>query len=680
MNKIILFLVLIISGFAQAQIVNIPDANFKNFLVNYQVTAGVPLDTNGDGEIQVSEAQSLTYLSMNANPVADFTGLQEFVNLEGFDLSNNNTVTSIDFSGMENLYDVEIEYNINLVSLNFNGCISLYSVQAYVNNLSSLNLSDCPALEIVQCYSNQLTTLDLSDSPLLTTLYADTNPLTFVRIKNGIVSQLDNVTIEADAVTQLFICADEGEEVFFEPELQLYPNMFITSYCSFTPGGDYNTITGTIKFDSDNNSCATGDPMQFTKVHINDGTDSGYTFANASGEYTFYTQAGSFTITPEFENAYFIASPLSATANFPVVDNSVQIHDFCTVPNGVHNDIEVIMVPVIPANPGFEAVYKIVYRNKGNQVLSGTVNCVWDSTEFSTFQLSPPPSIQSQGDYTWNYINLLPYESREIMMTLLVNTPSDPTNPVEVGDFLNFTATAALTGDEMPQDNLFVLNQEVIGSFDPNNIICIEGETAMPDAIGEYLHYVVNFENTGTAPATFIVVTNEINPADFDISTLQVLNSSHGVTANIEGNTLEFIFEDINLGVMDHGNILFKLKTRPNLMQGDNVANQANIYFDYNFPVETNDAITTFGMLTSGHFEIDPTIMLYPNPTNDIVNIAADNTLGSVELYDIQGRVLETHLVDRYSTKIDLSKRAAGMYFLKIRTDVGVKVEKVMKN
>jgi hypothetical protein len=70
------------------------------------------------------------------------------------------------------------------------------------------------------------------------------------------------------------------------------------------------------------------------------------------------------------------------------------------------------------------------------------------------------------------------------MMTLQVNTPSD-TNPVEVGDFLNFIATAALAGDEMPEDNVFVLNQEVIGSFDPNNIICIEGETATTDAIGE---------------------------------------------------------------------------------------------------------------------------------------------------------------------------------------------------
>jgi hypothetical protein len=84
-------------------------------------------------------------------------------------------------------------------------------------------------------------------------------------------------------------------------------------------------------------------------------------------------------------------------------------------------------------------------------------------------------------------------------------------------------------------------------------------------------------------------------------------------------------------------------------------------------------------MLTAGHFDVDPSIAVYPNPTNDILNITAENTLQSIELYDIQGRLLETHNVDNYNTKMDLSKRAAGMYFLKIRTDAGVKVEKIVK-
>jgi len=41
-----LLALLLASGFAQAQVVNIPDANFKNALITFN---GV--DTNGDGEI-----------------------------------------------------------------------------------------------------------------------------------------------------------------------------------------------------------------------------------------------------------------------------------------------------------------------------------------------------------------------------------------------------------------------------------------------------------------------------------------------------------------------------------------------------------------------------------------------------------------------------------------------------
>lgn len=748
MNKIILFLVLLLSGFAQAQIINIPDANFKSVLLSATTDNGIArdidqnyivIDTNNNNEIEVSEAANVYHLLLGMANIASLSGIENFANLQTLDCSSNNIaslnvagmtslldlicgsnqLTTLNLAGMSNLQFLACNNN-NITSLNLTGCSSLITIDCSYNQIATLNVSGFAGLTSLTCNENNLTSLDVSGLPILDYLDCDNNQITslnlegspaftFISCSDNQLETLDlsgnnaemadcsanNLTLliikngfdDSDDIIQFhdnpglqYLCVDADELEIYQEILDFYgyTSCGIGTYCSFTPGGDYNTITGTIKFDSDNNGCATGDPMQFIKVHISDGADSGYTFANAAGEYTFYTQAGSFAITPEFENDYFTASPLTATANFPVVDNSVQPHDFCVVPNGVHNDIEVVMVPVIPANPGFEAVYKIVYRNKGNQVLSGTVNCVWDSTEFSTFQLSPPPTIQSQGDYTWNYTNLLPYETREIMMTLQVNTPSDP-NPVEVGDILDFTATAALAGDEMPEDNLFVLNQEVIGSFDPNNIVCIEGETATTDAIGEYLHYVVNFENTGTAAATFIVVTNEINPADFDISTLQILNSSHEAAVNIEGNNIEFIFENINLGVMDHGNILFKLKTRPSLMAGDNVTNQANIYFDYNFPVETNDAVTTFGMLTAGHFEADPTVMIYPNPTNDIVNITADNNLRSIELYDIQGRLLETHSVNENSTRVDLSKRATGMYFIKIRTDVGVNVEKIAK-
>lgn len=59
--------------------------------------------------------------------------------------------------------------------------------------------------------------------------------------------------------------------------------------------------------------------------------------------------------------------------------------------------------------------------------------------------------------------------------------------------------------------------------------------------------------------------------------------------------------EYANLGNGGYGNGLMKMVSKNTLTSGDNVNNKANIYFDYNFPIVTNDAVTTIesgGVLT----------------------------------------------------------------------------------
>src|SRR5690606_41407765 len=63
-------------------------------------------------------------------------------------------------------------------------------------------------------------------------------------------------------------------------------------------------------------------------------------------------------------------TPTTATVNFADNDNNEEVLNFCITPNGEHKDVEIIVTPLIPTRPGFEATYNIVYRNKGNQVAS----------------------------------------------------------------------------------------------------------------------------------------------------------------------------------------------------------------------------------------------------------------------------------------------------------------------
>jgi hypothetical protein len=113
------------------------------------------------------------------------------------------------------------------------------------------------------------------------------------------------------------------------------------------------------------------------------------------------------------------------------------------------------------------------------------------------------------------------------------------------------------------------------------------------------------------------------------------------------------------------------------LVTGDSVNKSASIFFDYNFPVDTVPAVTTFASLSNSIFEFDNSISVYPNPTNSRININSDFNINSIEVYDVQGRVLETVLGN--SKTLDISGKQNGIYFLKITTDKGNKIEKIVK-
>jgi hypothetical protein len=276
----------------------------------------------------------------------------------------------------------------------------------------------------------------------------------------------------------------------------------------------------------------------------------------------------------------------------------------------------------------------------------------------------------------------MPFESRSIEVTMAINPPTDPENPVNINDILTFASVILpQEGDEIVQDNTFVYNQTVVGSYDPNDITCLQGDVVPPSEIGNYLHYIVRFENTGTAPAENIVVKVEVEPNQFDYNSLQVMATSNDASVRMNANVIEFVFQNIQLESGGHGNILLKMKTNGTLQTGDYVQKRANIYFDYNFPIETNEAETLFQALSVVNPILNDLISIYPNPVKDVVNITIkdNSTIKTIELYDIQGRLLQTQLVNDITSQINLTERANGMYFIKINTDLGSKVEKLIK-
>jgi hypothetical protein len=593
---------------------------------------------------------------------------------------HNNLLTTFDLSTIPYVNHLSIG-NQGFQSLNYNALPDLYSFMFYGGIQTSIDISNLSTLSQVGFINTNLTSIDISANHNLTSVNSHDNlSLLSLNMKCGSAPNYQFVNCP---IIQ-FICVDDELLADIQSGINMYNinlNVVINSYCSFTPGGNYNTITGQIKFDANNNGCDINDLSQPNiRININDGTNTGATFTNNLGTYNFYTQTGSFVLTPAIENpTWFTFSPTTATIPFANNNNNTTTQNFCIAANGVHNDVEVVISPITPARPGFDAIYKIVYKNKGNQALSGNVNFTYDDGVLDFVSATVAPNSQNTGVLNWNYANLLPFENRNFYVTLHVNVPT-ASPPVNLGDVLSFNASITpMITDENPLDNSFTYNQIVVGSFDPNNITCLEGAIVPPSTIGSYLHYGVNFENTGTYPAENIVVKVVIDTAKYDVNSLQMLNTSNPAYTKITGNVVEFIFKNIMLDTGGHGNVLFKIKTNNNLFNGDIVSKRADIFFDYNAPINTGMANTTFQLLNNMQFVIDNSIEVSPNPTSSIISINGTSSIKSVQVYDVQGRLLETKLVDDAKATINISDKTNGIYFLKITTENGSKVEKIIK-
>lgn len=83
--------------------------------------------------------------------------------------------------------------------------------------------------------------------------------------------------------------------------------------------------------------------------------------------------------------------------------------------------------------------------------------------------------------------------------------------------------------------------------------------------------------------------------------------------------------------------------------------------------------------LNVDHFNSGESISIYPNPVKDLFTIESVDLISQIGLFDLQGRLLETQIVNGQSVSFDLSPRASGLYFLKVTTSKGIETVKLVK-
>ncbi len=251
------------------------------------------------------------------------------------------------------------------------------------------------------------------------------------------------------------------------------------------------------------------------------------------------------------------------------------------------------------------------------------------------------------------------------------------------GSSLCFTVTVTPTaGDYNPSNNTLTYCFPVVASLDPNEKeVYPSGNT---DTSVHWLTYTIRFQNTGTAPAQNVRITDTLG--DFlDASTFQLLAYSAKNLTQIFGNDIVFNFPNINLpdsatsDSASRGFVQFKIMILHNLPLFTQITNTADIYFDLNPAVVTNTTVNTIS-IPAGIAPVsgELNMQLYPNPAKNYVIVETDENAvgGMLQITDVAGREIAKMQITNSKLRIPTSALTGGVYLVKVcdlngRTGVG---------
>ncbi len=172
-----------------AQVVSIPDINFKKTIIeDYNI------DTNNDGEVQFSEAEAYTgefnlHIDVTG-PIFNLIGIEAFTNLTGLSLIHQPVVdagANIDLSANTNLTYLNYYLYYELGGINVSNNTALETLICKFSGITGvLDLSNKLNLRELDCTGNEITALDISNSTDLEILNCEANDITALNISNNL--------------------------------------------------------------------------------------------------------------------------------------------------------------------------------------------------------------------------------------------------------------------------------------------------------------------------------------------------------------------------------------------------------------------------------------------------------------------------------------------------------------
>ncbi len=366
--------------------------------------------------------------------------------------------------------------------------------------------------------------------------------------------------------------------------------------------GITNIIKGKVFVDNNNNGIQDAGELFYSNGRVQSAkirdTVTGYIF---NGQFLNNVDTGNYVTIYMPVNNYYTVLPATHSTSFTTLDQT-DIVNFALKPKPNINDLEVQLLPLSAARPGFENHYRIITKNVGTTTISNTITSLKkDSRQVFVSSGKPFSGILADSIW-WGPVTLNAFDIDTVDVVLQNAAPPTLNN----GDILTLTATASpVASDSSAANNSMTVKQILTGSYDPNDKTEMHGGQLTPVAYSnnEYLQYLIRFQNTGSDTAFFVTVKDTLD-TKLNLSTVEVLAASHHYDFKLEKNVATWNFQFIKLTdtvtnePASHGYILFRVKPKAGLVLGDVFSNKAAIYFDFNLPVITNSEKT---MLTDGN-------------------------------------------------------------------------------
>ena len=336
-------------------------------------------------------------------------------------------------------------------------------------------------------------------------------------------------------------------------------------------------------------------------------------------------------------------------------------------------------------------IFRVGSHHFGGTIYVDNFSCSTSSATL-TMQLSPkyntsifttPASTISGSIMTWNLSYLSAFSPQKIIIDMEKASSTFP----KFGDTVMTKHTITpVAGDAYPANNIVIREDTVKSGYDPNEV------TVSPSghiASGTQLQYTVSFENTGNDTAFNISIYDTLSP-DVNINSMKILMASAAmdltVLHNGGYNVVKFDFPNINLLDSSHhgesdGAVIFTINTKQGLKDGTKIDNRAGIYFDYNDVVMTNTAQNIIGIPSDvAKVNSSSQVTLYPNPANDILTInTGNNSYNSLTITNTIGQSVLTQTTNTAQTKVNVKNLPSGIYYVTLRGESGIKVQKFEK-